>query len=247
MIGRWIFIRDARLSRTTKIVLGLLALVALVAMFPLRVALGAANGEGSLSAREVAGTVWSGQVGNLQAGSLPLGNLDVGLRPLPLLTGTAEFALNRPAMPGQPQFHAYARGGEGWAALRDTNGELPLSGAMSPLPVRALSFADFAVELRGGRCVAASGTLGIAIPALGPTLPAETFMSGPARCEGDALFVPMKGPSGTETLAFRLEPDGKWRADLVLTGLPVEVSAPLLDMGFTGRPEGIGLSANGSL
>lgn len=247
MIGRWIFIRDARLSRTTKIVLGLLVLIALVVMFPLRVALGAANGEGSLAAREVAGTVWDGQVGDIKAASLPLGNLNVALRPLPLFTGTAEFALNRPAMPGQSQFHAYARGGEAWAALRDANGELPLSGAMSPLPVRSLTFADFAVELREGRCVAASGTLGLTIPALGPTLPAETIMSGPARCEGDALYVPMKGPSGTENLVFWLEPNGKWRADLVLTGLPVEVSTPLLDMGFTGRPDGIGLSANGSL
>ncbi|WP_164844063.1 type II secretion system protein N [Croceicoccus ponticola] len=247
MIGRWIFIRDGRLARRTKLALLLLVFIALGALFPLRLALGAANAAGSLTAREVDGTVWSGAAGDLHAGSLPLGSLYVGLRPLPLLLGRAEFALDRPAMPGQAQFGAVTRGGDGWSVVKDANGELDVAGLMAPLPVRALTFADFAMEMRGGRCVSASGTLGIVISALGPVLPAETIMAGPARCEDGALFVPMQGPSGTERLNMKLDPDGKWHADLVLTGLPVEVSAPLLDMGFTGRPEGIGVSASGSL
>lgn len=247
MIGRWIFIRDGRLSRRTRIALLVLVLAVLAASLPLRLALGAASRSGSLSAREVAGTVWDGAAGDLQAGALPLGSVEVGLRPLPVLLGRAEFAIDRPAMPGQPQFHAVARGGEGWAVVKDANGELPVAGMMAPLPVRALTFADFAMEVRGGRCVAASGSVGIAVNALGPVLPVETFLSGPARCEDGALVVPMTGPSGTEKLNLTLEPDSTWHADLVLTGLPVEVSAPLLDMGFSGRPGGIGLSASGTL
>ena len=50
-----------------------------------------------------------------------------------------------------------------------------------------------------------------------------------------------------ERLFLRLEPDGRWRADLVLAGLPVEVTAPLLEMGFSGRPGGIGIAASGRL
>ena len=57
----------------------------------------------------------------------------------------------------------------------------------------------------------------------------------------------MSGPSGMEKLFLRLEPDGRWRADLVLSGLPVEMSAPLLDNGFSARPGGIGLSASGRI
>lgn len=247
MIGRFIFIRDGRLTRKTKVALLAIALFVLVVLFPLRLALGAAGGAGSLSAREVAGTIWSGAAGDLQVGALPLGSAKVGLRPLPLLLGRAEFAIDRPAMPSQPQFHAVARGGDGWAVVKETNGELPVAGMMTPLPVRALTFADFALEMRGGECVAASGTVGLAVTSLGPMLPAETFLSGPARCEDGALVVPMVGPSGTEKLNLTLEPDNTWHADLVLTGLPVEVSAPLLDMGFTGRPGGIGLAASGSL
>lgn len=247
MIGRWIFIRDGRLSRTTKLVLLLLVLATLVVLFPLRLALAAANAGEQLSAREVAGTVWSGAAAELQAGGLPLGDVHVGLRPLPLLLARAEFALDRIERPGQPPFHAVARGGEGWALIKQANGELPLAGAMAPLPVRSLNFAEFMLEMRGGKCVAAGGTLGLTLPSLGPALPGETILSGPARCENGALAVAMQGPSGTERLNLTLDGNGAWRADFVLADLPVEVSAPLLEMGFVGRPEGIGLIASGSL
>lgn len=247
MIGRYIFIRDGRLSRTTRIVLLLLVLLSLLALFPLRLALGAANTTGSLSAREVEGVVWSGAAGDLQAGSLPLGSLYIGLKPLPLLLGRAEFALDRPAAPGQAEFHAIARGGEGWVAVRDANGEIALGGRMAPLPVRAITMADFAMETRAGKCVNASGTVGIVITSLGPMLPGETIMSGPAKCEDGALVTRMQGPTGTEHLHLTLEADSIWHADLVLSDLPVEVTAPLLDMGFTSRPNGIGLAANGTL
>lgn len=247
MIERWVLIRDGGLSRLAVIVLAALAVLALIVMVPLRLALGVANGSGLLAAREVAGTVWSGGVGDLQVGNLPLGNVYVGLRPLPLLLGRAEFALDRPSTSGQPQFHAAARGGDGGLVLKEASGELALAGLMAPLPVRSLTFSDFMMEQRDGSCVAAEGTVGLIVPALGPTLPNETILSGQAQCKNGALFVPMRGPSGTERLDLTLEPNGKWRADLALTGLPEEVSAPLLDMGFAERPDGIGLLASGSL
>jgi len=247
VIGRYLFIRDSRLSIRAKAALLALVLIALVAFLPLRLVLGVAGGEDSLAAREVTGTVWDGTALDLQAGRLPLGSVEIGLRPLPLFLLRAEFAVDRPEQPGRPAFHAIARGGQGRIVLKDANGELPLAGVMAPLPVKGLTFADFSLEMRNGRCIAASGRLGLTIPSLGPVLPGETVMSGPARCEDGALIVPMQGPSGTERLNLTLDPDGKWRADLVLTGLPVEVAAPLLDMGFSGRPEGIGLSASGAL
>ncbi|AKM10659.1 type II secretion system protein N [Croceicoccus naphthovorans] len=247
MIGRWIFIRDGRLSRTTKAVLVLLVLIALVGLLPLRLVLGAANGSGSLSASEVAGTAWDGAAGDFTAGGLPLGSLYVALRPLPLLLGRTEFSLNRPAMPGQPEFHAAARGGEGWVLLKEANGQIDLAGLMAPLPVRALSFADFQVEMNEGACVSASGQLGLIVPSLGPALPGDTILSGPASCEDGALVVPMVGPTGTEKLNLTLRPDSTWQADLMLAGLPVEVAGPLIEMGFTEKPGGLGFSARGTL
>lgn len=246
MMGRWIFIRDGRLARRTGIGLAVMALLVLILMFPLRVALGLAGASGLLSAREVVGTVWSGAAFGLRAGNLPLGDINVKLRALPLVLGRAEFALNRPALPSQSQFRAVARGGKGWVAVKEANGELGLAGMMSPLPVRALTFSDFAVEMRNDRCVSAQGRLGLVIPSLGPLLPTETVLAGPASCDGDMLFVPMQGPSGAERLNLTVEADGQWHADLQLTGMPVEVSAPLLDTGFAERPDGVGIRASGS-
>ena len=48
-------------------------------------------------------------------------------------------------------------------------------------------------------------------------------------------------------MALRIEGSGHWTADLVLTGLPVEVSGPLLDMGFSARTGGIGIRTSGTL
>lgn len=57
----------------------------------------------------------------------------------------------------------------------------------------------------------------------------------------------MVGPSGNERLFLRIEPNGRWRAELILAGLPVEISAPLLEIGFSGRSGGIELVASGRL
>ena len=52
-------------------------------------------------------------------------------------------------------------------------------------------------------------------------------------------------PSGKERLNLRIAGSGRWQADLVLTGLPPEVSGPLMQGGFTARPGGIGIGTSG--
>lgn len=248
MIGRWIFIRDARLSTRTKIVLAIGTLLALLAMLPLRLVLGLADPSGnSLRAQAVEGPAWNGIAGEMQVGGLPLGTLEVDLMPLPLLIGRAQFALNRPEFDGGAPFSARVRGAGGNIAIDDANGEMPVGSAMAPLPVRAISFADFSVRMREGRCEAASGTLGLIVPALGGVFDAETALAGEARCEDGALSVAMTGTGGNERVDFTLAPDGEWRADLTLADIPLELSAPLLDMGFTARGSGVALAAGGKL
>ena len=43
MIGRWIFLRDGRLSGRSKLVLAAIFVIALIVAFPLRLALGLAD------------------------------------------------------------------------------------------------------------------------------------------------------------------------------------------------------------
>lgn len=248
MIGRWIFIRDARMSRLTKMLLAVGAVAALLAMLPLRLVLGWADPSGdTLRAQAVEGPAWDGLVGEMQIGQLPLGLMEVDLMPLPLLIGRAQFAMERPDITGARPFSARVRGsGDGFSVTHAT-GELPLGGMMAPLPVRALTMKDFSAELSGGSCLSASGTLGLVVPAIGGVLDSETVMAGDARCEDGALLVPMTGPGGAERIDFRMEPDGQWTATMSLVGLPPEMSGPLLDIGFEQRQNGVGLTARGTL
>ena len=63
-----------------------LALLAVIALFPLRLALGLSDLESiGFTARQVEGSIWSGRIGELHMRSQPLGTLDVALDPLGLL------------------------------------------------------------------------------------------------------------------------------------------------------------------
>ena len=249
MIGRWIFLRDGRLSGRSKLVLAAIFVIALIATFPLRLVLGLADPGGrGITAREVAGTIWAGAIGDLRVGALPLGDVAAHLRPLPLLIGRREVHIERLADTGSPaDFSANAAGGEGWLSLRDVQGQVPIGDAFGAIPATALGFRDFHAELSSGRCVGAGGQVSLILAPFSELMPGPVALSGTARCSKGALYVPMTGPTGLEHLFLRLEPDGRWRADLVLSGLPAEVTAPLLEAGFAARPGGIGISANGKL
>jgi general secretion pathway protein N len=120
-----------------------------------------------------------------------------------------------------------------------------LPGGLGGLPVTAISFGDFSAAIEDGACAAAEGTLGVTLASAGPLLPDAVTLSGKARCDKGDLLVPMQGPGGMERLTMRIAGDGTWKADLILSGLPPEVSGPLLQGGFTARPGGVGLRTSG--
>ena len=249
MIGRWIFLRDGRLSGRSKLVLAAIFVIALIVAFPLRLALGLTDPGGrGITAREVGGTIWDGAIGDLRIGALPLGDVAANLRALPLLIGRREVHIERLAATGAPgDFSANAAGGAGWLSLSEVGGQVPIGDAFGTIPATALGFNDFHAELSDGRCVSAGGQVSLILTPFSELMPGPVALSGTARCSKGALYVPMKGPTGLENLFLRLEPDGRWRADLVLGGLPVEITAPLLEAGFSARPGGIGISASGKL
>jgi general secretion pathway protein N len=249
VIGRWIFLRDGRLSGRNKLVLAAIFVAALIAAFPLRLALGMADPGGrGISAREVAGTIWDGGIGDLRIGGLPLGDVSAHLRPLPLLIGRREVHIERlNASAASGDFSANAAGADGWLSLGDVQGQVPVGDAFGTIPATALGFSDFHLEMSGGRCVSAGGRVSLILTSFSELMPAPVALSGTARCSKGALYVPMTGPTGLERLFLRLEADGRWRGDLVLGGLPVEVTAPLLEAGFAARPGGVGITASGRL
>lgn len=245
MIGRLIFLRNGRLSRRTWLVIAALFLAALVVFLPLRLVLGMAGGAERMTARGVYGTAWSGTIADLRVGALPLGTLDAGVRPLPLLVGRTTLDLSRTAPAANP-FRATVSGGRDWAALRDVDGTVPLPEGLGPLPATQLGFAGFAYTTTEGRCDSAQGTVSLTLSPPSALMPGDLVLGGKARCDNGALAVDMAGPTGMERLTLRITPGGKWTADLVLKGLPVEAAAPLLQQGFAARDGGVAIRAAGS-
>ncbi|MDT0508971.1 type II secretion system protein N [Novosphingobium sp. MMS21-SN21R] len=241
MIGRWIFVRERALTRRGWLALAVLTAAALLVLLPLRLVLGWAASD-NVTARSAKGSVWSGRIADLQVGPLPLGTLDARLDPLPLLLGRAQFAVSRA---GDAPFSAKASLGGGDVRLSGANGAVTLPGGLDGLPVTAISFGDFSARIEDGACADAEGTLGVTLASVGPLLPDTVTLSGKARCDKGALLVPMQGPGGMERLTLRIAGDGAWKADLILSGLPPEVSGPLLQGGFTARPGGVGLRTSG--
>lgn len=241
MIGRWIFVRERALTRRGWLALAGLTVVGLLALLPLRLAVGLSAPE-NVTARGIEGSVWSGRIGDLRVGPLPLGTVDARLKPLPLLLGRAEFELGREG--GSP-FAAVASANGNRLRLSGVDGVITLPDGLGGLPVTSLSFGDMSVRMTDGKCAEAQGTMGMTLASPGPLLPDAISLSGKARCEGGSLVVPMQGPGGMERLTMRIAGTGRWQADLVLTGLPPEVSDPLVQGGFTARPGGIGIGTSG--
>ena len=71
-----------------------LLLLSLLALLPLRIALGGLVDQG-FTARQVAGTIWYGRVGELSLRARRLGTFEVRLDPGPLLLGAVELGFRR--------------------------------------------------------------------------------------------------------------------------------------------------------
>lgn len=235
MIGRWIFVRGAAMGRRGWLALAALFALALIVLLPLRLVLALAM-PGTVTARSVEGSVWSGRIADLNAGPLPLGTVDAGLEPLPLLIGRPQFALSREGFSAKI----------GPSRIADANGSVSLPDGLGGLPVTSLGFGDLSVVMSGGQCSEAQGNLSLTLASLGPLLPDAITLSGQVRCEKGALVVPMRGPQGMERLTLKLSGDGRWQADLTLTGLPQETADAMKSSGFDARPGGVGIRTGGT-
>ena len=216
--------------------------LALLALLPLRLAAGWVGIEDAgLSAREVRGSVWGGTLGEARLAGVPLGDLRAGLDPLPLLVGRARVDLERPGEDGDAIKGAISIGRHE-TGIDDVTARLPLGSVLAPLPVVAIDLNDVSARFRDGLCVSAEGgaraTIEGEMAGLGGTL------SGNARCDGEALLLPLVSQSGMARVAVRLSGGGRYRAELLVRG-DMGARERLLAAGFAPRAGGYGLSVEG--
>jgi len=237
-------VRRVRLKTGRTALVGAATVTALLAFLPMRLAMGwlGLEAEG-LSARSVSGTVWGGRLTEARFGDLALGDLRAGLSPLPLLLGRARVSLRGPG--DQPALRGVLTVGRHLLGVDELTASLPTGRVFAPLPVAGLALDGLSVRFRDGNCEAAAGRVRADVSGDlgGVTLPPS--LSGPVRCEGAALLVPLASQAGTEGVTLRVTGDGRYRARLSIRPSDPLAGQRLEQAGFVAGPNGYDLSVEG--
>jgi general secretion pathway protein N len=234
------------MSRRWIAVTAAIAVLAVIALFPLRVALGLSDlASMGFTARQVEGTIWSGRIGELQMRSQSLGTMDVALDPFALLLGNVSMGFNRLGSPDGPLVGRLVAGST--RGLIETSGRLAVGDMFAPLPIAALELDKVTIRFRDGRCEQASGTVRPIIAAPLPGLIFDAGLAGAVECDGQRARVRMVTPSGAERLEFYVRESGEYRGWLSVRNSRPDLAGALSLFGFRPSPQGMTLTVDGRL
>lgn len=220
---------------------GGILLIGLLALFPLRIAI-AGMADHGFTARQAAGTIWYGRIGELMLHHRRLGTFEVTVEPLPLLVGSQHIRLNRMDDPDGRLDGMLLFGRT--VGVRDLNGKTGASGMFGDLPLETFEAQDIALAFRDGRCVEAEGLAKVLLSANLPGFNARQ-LSGTLRCEGERVRFRLADPQGAVSLEFYVRADGRYRAWLSVQGAAPQVAALLAGAGFRPGSGGMTLSSEG--
>lgn len=220
--------------------LGIL-LLALVLLMPLRIVVSATDlAQVGLSARQVAGTIWGGRIGDLMLSRQLLGTFDVRLSPGDLVLGRIAMPFERLASPDGP-LTGVLRAGGSLRGVERLTGTLAIGHLLGAAPVQSLDLRQVTILFADGRCRRAEGRIAANLAiSLGP-LPLDRGFSGTLACEGERVRARLASPGGSERIEFYVNHQGLVRGWItVRTNLP-GLDGLLAGYGFTAVPEGFSL------
>ena len=230
------------MSRRWTLWFATLLLLSLLALVPLRVAVGGLVDQG-FTARQVAGTIWYGRIGELSRRARRLGTFEVRLDPGPLLIGAVHLGFRRMDDPNGALDGTLVAGST--SGVRATSGRLAIAGLAGQLPLDTLQIDGVTILFRGERCAEASGRVTMLVAAPLPGLGGAQFQGSP-RCEGERVRFVLAGPAGAE-VEFFVRANGELRAWLRLPPTDPAAAAALSAAGFRESGQGWVLSAEGRL
>jgi general secretion pathway protein N len=221
-----------------------IGIMASLALFPLRTALGLSDfGRIGFTARQVGGTIWYGRIGDLQLRSQPLGTFEVQLDPFALMLGKISMKFDRledsnGVLNGR-LIAGLSRG------VEDLNGRLQVGEMFAPLPVRALDFKGTTVRFEDGRCVEARGEV---TPVIAAPVPGFDFvgLTGKISCDGERARVRMAS-GDAQSIEFFVHSSGSYRGWITVRDLAPPLALALGLLGFKPSSEGMTLSVDGQL
>ena len=223
-----------------------LALLLLIATFPMRLALAwSGASDAGVSAREVRGSVWSGELVEARLGALPLGTVRASLSPLALLGGGVELSFSRTderlgALAGR-LYGSDPRG------MSDVSGTTSMSGGLGAIPVDRISFEGATVRFDdAGQCAAAGGRIQLAVNAPIAGLDLSRGLSGPLSCAKGRAQAALASQSGMERLTLSFDGSGAYRAQFAINvDRDPAMAAALAALGFRAGQGGFVLATIG--
>ena len=226
---------------------GGMMLVALIVLFPMRLALGTFGlAREGLSAREVTGPVWWGGLNEAHYGNVALGDVSAGLSPIRLLIGRARIDVTGREGAANANLTGAVSFSRNTSGVDDVTATVPAGDAFTPVPITAIQLDGVSAHFRDGRCETAEGKVTATIAATMPQLNLPPTLSGNARCEGGALMIPLASQAQTESIAVTIEADGKYRATLTVRPSDPSVGVALMGAGFHQTNGGYRMTVNGN-
>ena len=224
----------------------LLALLLVVTTLPMRLALAWSGAtDAGITAREVTGSVWSGELVEARLGALPLGTVRASLSPLALLGGNIELAFAR----GDERLGALAGRlhGSDPRGVSGVTGTTLMSGGLGAIPVDTLRFEGATIRFDdAGKCAAASGRLQLAVTAPIAGLDLSRGLSGPLSCRNGRAQAALASQSGMERLTLSFDGSGAYRAQFAINvDRDPAMAAALAALGFQPGAGGFVLATSG--
>lgn len=230
-----------------RIFLLLAFLLAMLALFPLRLAFNMMSlQDNALAARALHGSVWWGEIEQLMLGRVALGNVEARLSPVQLLGGRARMDFSRQRGAPDDLKGAVSVNNSSFG-VDDVTAQVGVGGVFAPLPINGLDFDDLSVRFVDGACVRAEGRMKARM-----TAPVQGFnlsqgLSGEAVCDGNALLLPLVSQSGLEIMRLRVEGNRSYSAELLVKTGDAALAADLEKNGFTRRGGALVLTVRGRL
>ena len=235
--------RRLRLRTGPAALFGAIFAVALIAFLPMRLMLGWIGFDDlGLTARQVSGSVWFGELTEAHAGGFALGDLAAHVSPIQLLVGRARVDVAGKAdapLDGAVSLSRHSLG------IDDVSASMAGGSAFAPLPVTLLDLDDVSARFKDGACDHAEGRVRAMLAGAVGGVPLPQVMAGTARCDGNALLLPLASTAGSESLDVRLHPDGSYAADMTMRTIDPALGTKLQLAGFQPSANGYLLSIEG--
>ncbi|MGN6620483.1 MAG: type II secretion system protein N [Sphingomonas sp.] len=237
--------RRIRLRTGPAALFGAVFLIALIALLPMRLVLGWIGlGDLGLTARQVRGSVWFGELSEAHVAGVDLGDLAAHLSPVRLLVGRARVDLHQRGDSAGPVQGAVTLSRHS-IGVDDISASIAGGSAFAPLPMASLDLDDVSVRFADGACDHAEGRVRATLAgAIGGVLLPQA-MAGAARCDGKALLLPLVSTAGTEALQLRILADGSYTANLAMQAGDAAAATKMQLAGFRPSPNGYLLSIVG--